>query len=90
MDDLAEGFIKGIWRTIAYMVGQKFFEFVLYYIGWPFVKILTLGKYPTGKQNNGWYSESKGGVLTSFVGLLVLVALVVFYLKFSGYLPKVE
>ncbi len=84
MDDLAEGFIKGVGRVISYILGQILFEFVFYYVGWPFVKILTFGKYPKGQSRNGWYTESREGTWTSCLGLLVLAISLMLFLTYGG------
>jgi len=85
IEDIAESFIKGIGRAIAYIFGQLIFEFLFYYIGWPFVKIITLGKYPKGKKAYGWHIESREGIWVSFVGLIIFsVAMVLVFTKYNA------
>jgi hypothetical protein len=46
------------------------FQAIFFPIGWPLMKILTLGKYPT---KGSWFSESPSAQWTSAIGLAVLV-----------------
>jgi len=78
MEEIVESIFKGLGRAISYIVVQIIFEFLFYYIGWPFMKIITLGKYPKGKKSYGWHIESREGVLTSLLGLIVVVGVTIF------------
>jgi len=83
---LIEELIKGLYRSIAWVFTRLLFEYIFYAIGWPFVKIITLGTYPKGKQEFGWYSESREGTWTSMLGLLITVCSVLAYLEYQGYM----
>lgn len=80
MDGVIEGLVKAFARAVVYIVGQLIFEVIFYYVGWPFVKIMTLGRYPKGQTRNGWKSESHEGVWTSCVGVIVIAIGVVLFL----------
>jgi hypothetical protein len=46
------------------------FQAIFFPIGWPLMKILTLGKYPA---KGSWFSESPSAQWTSAIGLAVLI-----------------
>ena len=73
MEDLAEGFLRGFGRALGYVLVNILFEFFFYYLGWPVVKLFTLGAYPRGADRYGWKTESHEGAWVSGIGLLVFV-----------------
>lgn len=71
MEDLAEGFLRGFGRALGYVLVNILFEFFFYYLGWPVVKVFTLGVYPRGADRYGWKTGSHEGAWVSGIGLLV-------------------
>ncbi len=74
LNDIAEGLFSVIGRALMYIFVEIFLEIVFYFIGYPIVKIVTLGKFPKpktsllnndGKHQDGW---------VGFVGILVIAA----------------
>ena len=63
MDEL----FSSILRFLGYVVSELLLGTVFYAIGWPFVKIATLGKYPKRE----WLSGSKNEAYVCCVGILV-------------------
>ena len=63
MDEL----FSPILRFLGYVVSELLLGTVFYAIGWPFVKIATLGKYPRRE----WLSGSKNEAYVCCVGILV-------------------
>lgn len=58
-------------------------ELILYPIGWPVLKLLTLGKYPV---KGSWLAETSQANWTRATGLAVLViAVMAAAHQFSGY-----
>ncbi len=45
LDNLIEEVAKGFLKGIGYIFADVLFNFVLYYIGWPVCKVLSLGTY---------------------------------------------
>ena len=72
--DLLEGLIGGILRIIGGLIVEILFEVVCYYIGYPVVKVLTLGKYPKRHESPFRDGETRQSAIVSAVGLAVLVA----------------
>jgi hypothetical protein len=70
IDDIVGGIGKGLFRIIGQILGEIFFHTVLYFIGWPFLKLFTLGKYPKGMQESG-------SLASSFTGMVVVIVIVV-------------
>ena len=64
------------YKAIIYTILEIGFEFIFYYIGWPFVKIFTFGKYPKGTDK--WSRDAVGDFFTSMLGLLIVVGVLVF------------
>ncbi|MGR2741005.1 hypothetical protein ACUY1T_21365 [Billgrantia sp. Q4P2] len=83
MDGVFEALVKAFLRAVVYIVGQIIFEVIFYYVGWPFVKVMTLGRYPKGHARNGWKSESYEGIWTSCVGVMVIAIGAVFFVTVS-------
>ncbi|NBA97171.1 hypothetical protein [Pseudomonas sp. R5(2019)] len=51
-------------------IGELTFQAIFYPIGWPVVKLLTLGKYPSRRS---WFSETPESQWTAGAGLAVVV-----------------
>nr|WP_232849404.1 hypothetical protein [Pseudomonas capsici] len=49
------------------------FRAICYFVGWPVMKALTLGKYPV---KGSWFSETLQANLTSLMGIAVLAVTV--------------
>ena len=45
--DLVEGLLGGLGKILGRILIELVFELIFYFIGYPIVKILTFGKYPT-------------------------------------------
>ncbi len=63
MDEL----LSPILRFIGYVVSELLLGTFFYAIGWPFVKAVTLGKYPKRE----WLSGSKNEAYVCCVGIFV-------------------
>ncbi|MEG4314743.1 hypothetical protein U8L64_06960 [Pseudomonas sp. FIP_A4] len=63
MDEL----LSAILRFLGYVVSELLLGTFFYAIGWPFVKAVTLGKYPKRE----WLSGSKNEAYVCCVGILV-------------------
>jgi len=81
MEDIVGEIGKGFLRGLGYVLVEVLFNFVFYYIGWPICKILSLGAYPKKPSHDHLYTETRQGLLCSFVGFLLVV---VVGLYFSG------
>ncbi|CAN7163335.1 hypothetical protein LJR071_000206 [Pseudomonas sp. LjRoot71] len=58
-------------RFFGYLVTEIILGTFFYAIGWPFVKVATLGKYP----KNEWLSGSRNEAYVCCVGILVFALL---------------
>ncbi len=56
-------------RLLADIVGDFLLGTLCYWLGWPWVKLLTLGRYP----RHGWRSGHREEIWVQCVGLLVAV-----------------
>lgn len=56
-------------RLLADIVGDFLLGTLCYWLGWPWVKLLTLGRYP----RHGWRSGHREEIWVQCVGLLVVV-----------------
>ncbi|MGE8500561.1 MAG: hypothetical protein ACN6O6_23930 [Pseudomonas sp.] len=65
MDDLLGLLLRGI----GYVLAEILFRVVFYFIGWPFVKAATLGRYP----RKFWPGTTHQETYVCVVGLAVLV-----------------
>ncbi|WP_316347414.1 hypothetical protein [Desulfuromonas acetoxidans] len=54
IDDLAEGFFKISGRFIGRVLIDVLFEFVCYWVGWAFLRLVTVGKYPKDTFNDAY------------------------------------
>lgn len=67
--------LPAIGRFIVFLLVEFLFQTIFYFTGYPIVKILTLGVYPKVM------GESEGSDnVTSIIGLMVWVALIVVFL----------
>lgn len=55
---------------LLYDLGEVIFQAICFPVGWPFVKVLSLGKYPV---KGSWFSGSPSAHCTAGIGLAVLV-----------------
>ncbi len=55
-------------RALGYVLVELFFGTLCYWLGWPWVKLFTLGKYP----RHGWLSGRREEIYVECVGLAVL------------------
>lgn len=51
-------------------LARVLFYGLCYAIGWPFVKLITLGTYP---RKHGWLDDNRDGLWTSMLGLVILL-----------------
>ena len=79
MEDIVSEIGKGFLRGIGYLLVEVLFNFILYYIGWPICKILSLGTYPKKVTHDYLYTDTRQGLLCSLVGF-TFVLLVGLYL----------
>nr|WP_319490996.1 hypothetical protein [uncultured Desulfobacter sp.] len=79
MNDFIEEVGKGIVEVLAQIFINIFFNFFCYYVGWPFCKLLTLGRYPQKVKYDFMQRYNKGGFLCSCLGFII-IAVVVIYL----------
>jgi hypothetical protein len=55
---------------VLYDLGEIIFQAICFPVGWPFVKVLSMGKYPI---KGCWFSQNPSAQWTSGLGLAVLV-----------------
>lgn len=55
-------------RLLVEVIGELFFGTLCYWLGWPWVKLITLGKYP----RHGWLSGRREETYVQCVGVAVL------------------
>ena len=55
-------------RVLGYLFGELIFGTLCYWLGWPWVKLFTLGRYP----RHGWLSGRREKTHVQCVGLAVL------------------
>ena len=77
LDDLFEAVLGGPARIIGRMLIEFIFELVFYVIGYPIVKMLTLGKYPTKP------SSDLQDSIVSIVGLIIVILIAVVLITMS-------
>lgn len=83
MDSVLEELAKGFFRAVTYFVLEIFFGKVCYALGWPVCKLLSFGKYPPANQSVLSESNSKQSYWCSFAGLVVLLAVIVYAVRFN-------
>ncbi|MHA6194687.1 hypothetical protein ACX3YG_09990 [Pseudomonas wadenswilerensis] len=54
-------------------IARIFFYGLFYAIGWPFMKLLTLGSYP---RKNGWRDHKRDGLWTAMLGTVIVIVTV--------------
>ncbi|MOA06191.1 hypothetical protein D3C78_1258180 [compost metagenome] len=64
MDEL----LSPVARFLGHILGELIFGTLFYWLGWPWVKLFTLGKYP----RHGWLSGRREETYVQGVGLTVL------------------
>ncbi|MGP8292065.1 hypothetical protein ACT3OH_17525 [Vreelandella zhanjiangensis] len=77
LDDFVEGFSRSLGWFFGHVVGNLLFK-AGYWIGWPFVKCITLGYYPSRRQRYSRRDPFQDEIWTSCIGLLVLISSAVF------------
>ena len=82
MEDVIGEIFKGFLRGIGYILADVFFWFICYWTGWPFCKIITLGKYPEPKRAEYWGEEHHSGAWCSILGLIVWLAIGLYFIGF--------
>lgn len=80
MDEIIGEIFKGFLRGIGYILAEVFFGFICYWTGWPFCKIITLGKYPKAPNNNYLEKEGSSEVWCSLLGLSIWLFLGLYFL----------
>lgn len=66
-DEIGEALFRVVFRSVIYFVVEILWWMVCFYVGFPMVKIVTLGKYPEEKPT---LSQE---IITSAVGFLCLL-----------------
>ncbi len=77
MNDIPVEIFKRIARYIGFIIMDILYNFVCYYIGWPIMKTITLGKYPEKVNYDYLHSYNRQGALCSFLGLVTSVVLLI-------------
>ncbi|MBU2865139.1 hypothetical protein KO489_14870 [Reinekea forsetii] len=72
IDDIIGGLGRGLFRIIGQILGEIVFDIASYFIGWPFLKLFTLGKYPKGMQQ-------AGSTVSSCIGIVVFIFIVLWF-----------
>ncbi len=76
MDDILGEIGKGFLRGLGYIIAEIFFKTLCFWIGWPFCKVLTFGKYPRPQRNSDYWAEERSSdVMCSLLGLTVLIVI---------------
>jgi hypothetical protein len=83
MDSVLEELAKGFFRVLAFLVVEIVFGKVCYFLGWPVCKLLSFGKYPSANQMVPSESNAKQSYWCSFAGLVVLLAVIVYAVRFN-------
>jgi hypothetical protein len=71
MEELIGEIFKGFFRGIGYILAELFFGFVCYWTGWPFCKIITMGRYPKASKREYFEGEQSSDVWCSLLGLCI-------------------
>lgn len=77
IDDIVEGFLRISGRYLVRFLLEILFEIFCYWIGWAFLKIITLGSYSPGD------FEDSSSTVCSLIGLVVFVAAIGVIVYFS-------
>ena len=76
--EAVEVLIHAVVRIIVIVIYEVFFQTIFYYIGWPFVKLFTLGKWPDERIESRQRPWSASGDFTSAIGLMVSICVMVY------------
>ncbi|TRX74963.1 hypothetical protein [Pseudomonas mangiferae] len=66
-----EDVVVAVLRGVLYVVMEVVVRTVFYWIGWPFVKLFSLGRYP----RRGWMSDSFEEACTCLAGMAALATI---------------
>ena len=66
-DEIGEAFFRVVFRYVVSFVADILWNLICFYIGFPVIKLVTLGKYPEGK------ATMAQEIITSTVGFLILL-----------------
>ncbi len=66
-DEIGEAFLRVVFRYVVYFFVEILWELICYYIGFPVVRLVTLGKYP---QDQPTMAQE---IIASTVGFLLLL-----------------
>ena len=77
---LMETVLVRIWVVSVEIFVRVMILGVFYYIGWPIVKVLTLGGYPKSRREGGVIARRTSDEVTGLIGLLVTIIVVVQWL----------
>ncbi len=82
MEEIVEGAFKSVLRLLSlivraavWLILEMFFEVIAWYVGWPIVRLLTLGKYPKDPINGCEEASVFTSVVVAMTGLVFLIAL---------------
>lgn len=73
MEELAEGALKTILRLIRFIFIEAFCEFLIYWVGRISLLIVTLGRYPRGRQ----VEEHEGCIICVGITVIILSVLLI-------------
>ena len=66
-DEIGEAYFRVVFRYVVYFIVEILWDLVCFYVGFPLVKLVTLGKYPEEKPTVAQE------IITSTVGFLFLL-----------------
>ncbi|WP_143068491.1 hypothetical protein [Azotobacter beijerinckii] len=69
-----------VFRLIGNVISEIILGTFFYWLGWPFVKLATLGKYP----RKGWRESSREEVYVACVGMLAFAIVIMAFLGQLG------
>ena len=82
MDDIFDKFFGCVFRGIAYTLWELVFSTLFYHLGWFFLKIITIGKYPPIKDKFSFTPSKHSRDFVSTVGLAIfLLALIIYFVE---------
>ncbi|KGJ98565.1 hypothetical protein [Thalassotalea sp. ND16A] len=74
MEEIVEGFGRGIFRIIKWILIDAFVEFFLYGYGYVSLKIATFGKYPKPGRDNETLC-----IVTGLISVAVTIVLIIWF-----------
>ena len=80
MDDLIDEIFAGFFRWIGYILADLFFGYICFWTGWPFCKIITVGRYPRSRKNEYFAKGHSSDTLSSMLGLFVWTFVGIYFL----------